>query len=445
MARRPKKISPHQITGQQGVNHVERIVLDMGLAWHPTNANLEAGIDGVIEVVDPETGEATNNIIQVQVKTTSLKWTYDTATDFTYKCDERDIDYWMGGNTPVVLVVLRPDGSEAYWVPIQEWFNTPEKRKDRHVKFNKIDDLFDTNCRSRLIRLALPKDSGIYLPPLPQEEHLISNLLNITRFPTSIFVAQTNRRKPSEIFEWARSENIFLPSGWIMTEKSIRSFHDLRESPWDGLCERGTVEEFCSDEWADSQDADQAKQFSWLLGEALREDLHHHSVRFSRKEKCYYFSEWEGMRERKFGYKSLQQNTSRTVVNARHNKETGDLQYLRHDAFRGRFLKIEESWFLEIVPTYLFTVDGRNKYVYGDNLLSGLKKLQRQGAVLGQIVMWKALLTQEQSMFDRTPRLLGFGELLQISFEHAINDTDWLNNDPLNEGNEDSGDGWGLF
>ncbi|MHC4075935.1 MAG: DUF4365 domain-containing protein, partial [Planctomycetota bacterium] len=65
---KPKKITQNQITGQQGVNYVEQTVLEMGFTWHPTNASLEAGIDGIIEIRDPETGEVTNNIIQVQVK-----------------------------------------------------------------------------------------------------------------------------------------------------------------------------------------------------------------------------------------------------------------------------------------------------------------------------------------------------------------------------------------
>ena len=42
----PKRITPQQITGQQGVNLAERVVLEMGFTWHPTNQGLEGGIDG---------------------------------------------------------------------------------------------------------------------------------------------------------------------------------------------------------------------------------------------------------------------------------------------------------------------------------------------------------------------------------------------------------------
>lgn len=93
MHRKPKKIHDNQITGQQGVNLTERAVLEMGFAWHPTNQALEAGIDGIIEIIDKATGEATNNIIQVQVKTTTKKWSFEDSTTFTYLCKVEDIDY----------------------------------------------------------------------------------------------------------------------------------------------------------------------------------------------------------------------------------------------------------------------------------------------------------------------------------------------------------------
>ena len=109
MNRRPKRITQQQITGQQGVNLVERVVLKMGFTWHATNASLEAGIDGIIEIRDPETGEAMNNIIQVQVKATTREWISETNEQFTYLCKARDVHYWIQGNTPVVLVAVRPD------------------------------------------------------------------------------------------------------------------------------------------------------------------------------------------------------------------------------------------------------------------------------------------------------------------------------------------------
>ncbi len=54
----PKKITGRNIIGQQGINLIEKRVLDLGWIWNPTT--LDAGIDGVIEIRDPNTEEATN-------------------------------------------------------------------------------------------------------------------------------------------------------------------------------------------------------------------------------------------------------------------------------------------------------------------------------------------------------------------------------------------------
>ena len=103
---RKKKIGHRDIIGQQGINLIERIVLEMGCLWHPTK--LEAGIDGIIEIRDPSTGEVTNSIIQVQSKATETQFASESVSDFSYTCSERDLDYWLHGNAPVILVCSRP-------------------------------------------------------------------------------------------------------------------------------------------------------------------------------------------------------------------------------------------------------------------------------------------------------------------------------------------------
>ena len=64
-----KRIDQRDITGQKGINLIEKVVLEMGCLWHPTN--LEAGIDGLIEIRDPVSGDVTNCILQVQSKASS--------------------------------------------------------------------------------------------------------------------------------------------------------------------------------------------------------------------------------------------------------------------------------------------------------------------------------------------------------------------------------------
>src|SRR5213079_1185401 len=62
-------------------------------------------------------------------------------------------------------------------------------------RFDKERDRFDVSCRERLVRLAVPRDSGIYIAPPPKPEQLVSNLLEVITYPRKIYVAATDFRK----------------------------------------------------------------------------------------------------------------------------------------------------------------------------------------------------------------------------------------------------------
>ena len=67
---RPKTISPSGVAGQKGVNAIERIVLDMGSRWTPSGPN-EIGIDGYIELFDPNSKQSLGLTLAVQSKVVS--------------------------------------------------------------------------------------------------------------------------------------------------------------------------------------------------------------------------------------------------------------------------------------------------------------------------------------------------------------------------------------
>jgi hypothetical protein len=98
-----KYLPNQQVIGQQGINLIEEIILEMGLVWRPTGVH-DTGIDGEIEVRLPETGAVTNRIVKVQSKATAGRFIGETNTHFEYVCQPKDVDYWIGGNVPVVLI-----------------------------------------------------------------------------------------------------------------------------------------------------------------------------------------------------------------------------------------------------------------------------------------------------------------------------------------------------
>ena len=434
-----KKVTPQSIIGQQGANLIERIVLRMGYVWRAT-AIFDVGIDGEIEIRDPMTGEMTNTIIKVQAKATTKPFRAETDDSFEYSCTQNDLNYWLRGNVPVILVVCRLDTNEAYWVSIRDYFSDPAAQKTRKVRFDKQGDRFDASCTVVLKGLALPKDSGIYFAPLQETETLYTNLLKVTSFASKIFVAGTNYRESGAVWREFNSMRIKVGPEWILTGKQIVSFHTLKEPPFNTICDLGTCESFDTHEWANSQDEDIKRQFVQLLNKCLQKRTQLLRLDFNRTHQHYYFPPTKDpttkeLKPYKVWYQSLQQKASREVFGEYAKKsDPSQRAYYRHSAFKGQFLQFGGEWYLEITPTYHFTSDGYERYKFRSELLQGIKRLDRNPAVLGQLLMWADYLSRStQSIFSSEYPFLDFGQLATVDINTSLPDDIWYNSEEEDE------------
>jgi hypothetical protein len=135
-----KKLSEQQMIGQQGVHLLGARLLSVGLSFQP-NGPLDAGIDGFLELRDPSTGEVRAQWITAQLKTQKQgNFAEETEESFGYVCRQRDMDYWLGSNVPVVLFVARLSDERICWKAVHTWFADPEHRRTRKVVFDKRKD-----------------------------------------------------------------------------------------------------------------------------------------------------------------------------------------------------------------------------------------------------------------------------------------------------------------
>lgn len=432
-----KKVTSQSIIGQLGANLIEQIVLKMGYVWRATSI-FDVGIDGEIEIRDPMTGEMTNTIIKVQAKATTLPFQTETDNSFEYHCSPKDLDYWLQGNVPIILVVCRPDTNEAYWISIRDYFSDLEAQKTRKVQFDKQRNRFDASCASTLRQLALSKDSGIYFAPIQKTETLYSNLLQVVSFAPKIYVANTNHRKAGTVWAKFNSMEISVGPEWLLTDKQIISFHNLRESPFNMICDMGTCESFDTVEWANSQEEDTQRQFVQLLNWCLREKTNLLGLRFDRSHEYYYFPATKGLHTRGVQYQSHQNQVSREVFKQYRKKaDPSQSAYCRHSAFAGQFVRISDGWYLEITPTYHFTSNGYTEDKFRAERLQGIKRLDRNPAVLGQLFMWEAYLSQStQGLFSSEYPFLHFGQLATVDINTSLPDDVWYNSEEEDTDNE---------
>ena len=419
-----KRIHRNDVTGQRGINLIEKATFDMGFIWYSTG--LEAGIDGYIEIRDPETGIVTNCIVQVQSKATLTALGTEDSEEFSYSCDEADLKYWLAGTAPVILIRSNPDTGEVYWASIKERFASNEIRNARTIRFNKKRDVFDARARESLVALAVPKDSGLYLRPITRIETIETNLLHITDFPKTYFAAETKFSDRKRAMSALLEVDKHFPGAWTIKGGTVLSLHDLREFPWTEICERGTVEELPLEEWAIDEDKENARDFVRLMNLALSDTLRASKVIFDHDERHYYFRAPKDLVEWRLSYQARSKASTRSVFKGYPAKtDPSRMAYYRHSAMKASFRRTTGIWYLEITPTYRFTSDGRRLHPKHQDLLSKIQSFDGALAVANQVVMWADFLGR-YDLFSRDERLIGFGKLRTFELDAGIDDAAWL-------------------
>lgn len=423
---RRRKALPVQMTlGQQGINFIEKIVLEMGCRWQQTSST-DVGIDGIIELFDPSTREALGIVLHVQSKATERDWDDETDTTFTFPCRREDVDYWVRGNAPVLLIVSRPKTNEAYWVSIKDYFADTNRKQSLRVHFNKKGDRFSVDAYAKLLTLSKPPELGLYLAPVPKSERLISNLVEVRSFGPRLFVADTPLRLREDVFAYFRGTGERAPTAFVLKNKRLITFHDLRERPWKDMCDQGTVEDFESREWAYSAEIDRRNEFVELLNGALEDKLYP-DVRLWRKNELFAFSlPGGGRRQIRYVLPSGRQG-KRTVLEVyTHEWQGKSYTRYRHWAFEWSFRLYDGSWFLELTPTYLFTWNGRSIDRRHSELLKGIKRREHSPAVLAQLLVWSQYLQREGDLFAEAYPYLSFGPPREFQLDVGIDEKRWL-------------------
>ena len=449
MAKR-KQIGQSDMRGDSGVALIHRVVNEMGFLWNALH--LEAGVDGLIEIRDAVTEEVSNCIIQVQSKAGSSYFKAETDTSFEFLCKERDLDYWLRGNAPVILVVSRPDNDEAYWISVKEYFKDPRKRKDRKVVFDKARDRFEQASRDKLAALALPENSGLYLTALPESEDLVCNLLPVSVFPKRMFRASTKIRFPGQVWEQLKESNEAAHSEWFLHNGFIYSFHDLTFAPWTRVCLSATTENLPTNDWAFSADRMRRYVFIRLLRACISELLSRQHIRFHKDKEHQFFRATPDLSERKVGGLSVFKGYESKTVPER-------IAYYRHRAAKLQYYRLDERWYVEITPSYHFTSDGWTLSRYFEERLKGIKQIERQNKVhLRQVRLWEEVLTQrhiasamrvprQKSLFGDDPEpepviepynMIGFEPLLCFTVDDAVPEKAWLPAQPDDSVDDDS-------
>ena len=172
---------------------------------------------------------------------------------------------------------------------------------------------------------------------------------------------------------------------WLLKNQRLISFINLGEHPWEQVCEVGTLERFNTREWAYSDNPDKQRDFVRLMNRCLRALTRTKNLQYSRDLDIYYVRAKKDLLgkdvEIKYYYRSAQKMTSRKVfLGYKWNEEKQRYLYFRHSAFKGRFVRHDDTWYLEITPTYHFTWNGHDldAFDYQASQLPSLLEVSRR-------------------------------------------------------------------
>jgi hypothetical protein len=333
-----KTVTRQTIIGEQGIALIHKRCLEMGYLFHPRR--VDHGIDGRIDLVDQASGAVLNQTLLVQSKASDSRFSFETDQSLRFLCDDRDLDFWLAGNAPVILVLSHPSQDEAWWIDIKSAFPDAESRASRAVHVVKQAQRFDSSAAAALLRLAVPAKAGLYLRPPPITEVLTTNLLPVVEMPPVIFVA------PAEVGTYSEAGQILAQHegtrpAFLLRDGLVISFASLGEPPLSELCS-GDVEEFGTSEWAGSDDTDLQYRFMDLLSRAVENsypDLRWHNAR-----RHVHFRATSDLSSRKAGRGTG--SRGRTVFGPHFAKsERERVSYYHHAALSTRYRRLGGTWY----------------------------------------------------------------------------------------------------
>jgi Putative ATP-dependent DNA helicase recG C-terminal/SIR2-like domain len=190
--------------------------------------------------------------------------------------------------------------------------------------------------------------------PLAVTARYLSNLLEVTAWPETIWHASTTARRPADV--WKGMEGLPLPA-FLLADAQLYTFADLRDptNPFYGKVNSRDVRMEATVNFMVGEEGE--RRFVFLLNQCLLRYLRAQGLIVDRKRRRAYFPRSEsGSRE--ITYQARLRRATRTVTKPIISKTTQRVRYWEHEAVRFSFSRFGDTWALHLVPGYVFTVNG---------------------------------------------------------------------------------------
>ncbi len=197
--------------------------------------------------------------------------------------------------------------------------------------------------------------------PLVTTARYVANVLEVVAVPQVVWHASTRAHLAREV--WQNTGADWLPP-FILHGGCLYSFSDLGDpsNPLRTQIDRGDLEDLSLDEFGAGDDGE--RHVVNLLNECLYRHLDRCGLIVDKLRKRAYFPRTaSGPRE--ISYQSRLRRATRTVTKPIVSKVTNSVRYWEHEALRFGFEKYGDARTLQVLPGYVFTMDGRRSLLEG--------------------------------------------------------------------------------
>jgi len=278
-------------------------------------------------------------------------------------------------------------------------------------------------------------------PPEEPAEMLAANMLEFY-FPHTLYIAELLpevfdgnkvRNQRTQVGTYVRSLMGSVPSDYEVSGGRLITFHNLEDhnNPFDFLIDEGTVEPFVPSDYY-SIDEDHERVFKSLLRFGMQQKLFRNRVLWKHDEGIFIFLPLNDSDNIRTVSWIGQKKATRTVFERKFKRNDPEkVLSTRHFAFSLNFLTVADEWYVAITPDWFFSYgDSYRQSAFGDKLLSGLKRMERNRSVFDQfrfLCSWLRDLDADD-LFSENAAIshhITFGQILEFCGGRYLNEDLW--------------------
>ncbi|QGY01606.1 SMEK domain-containing protein [Methylobacterium mesophilicum SR1.6/6] len=198
---------------------------------------------------------------------------------------------------------------------------------------------------------------------------------------------------------------------WVCHDNKLFSFLDIEQCGLRSVVDEGLVERLAISDLADSPELDNVNILKQLLSAETQERLKKLHVRMHAKDRFFFFGPVEeGQTERKETWVGKRAATRRVYELKYQRKDPTKVAHHTHFSFELTFTKLDDDWYVQIVPSWYYSYNGYVRSNWHEDLLSTQKALEHNASVRNMVRFLAHFLSKMYDVQDDGVRFLSLLE-----------------------------------